>query len=51
MDLVALLQEKIGPKHARTHHGILKDGYNVGHLSKETRCTPQLYGGLGPPST
>jgi len=46
---VALLQAKSGPKRARVHHKIQKDGYNVGYLSKEPRCTPQVFGGSAPP--
>lgn len=42
MDLVALLQAKFGPKRARVHHIIQEDGYNVGYLSKEPICTPQV---------
>jgi len=37
---MALLQAKVEPKQARVHHGIEKDGCNVGYLSKEPRCIP-----------
>jgi len=40
MDPVALLQENVRLKRARVHHGIKKDGYNVGYLSKEPIRTP-----------
>ena len=45
MDLVALLQEKVGPTCAGVHHRIWEDGSNVVYLSKEPICTPQLFEG------
>jgi len=47
---MGLLQTKFRPKRIRVHHEIQKDGNNVGYLSKEPRCTPQIFGGSTPPS-
>jgi len=47
---MALLQGEAGSKRAGVHHIIQKDGYNVGYLSKEPRCTPQVFGGSALPS-
>ena len=49
MDLMVLLQANVGPKCAGVHHKIQKDGYNVGYLSKEPTCTPQVFAGSIPP--
>lgn len=50
MHPVALLQEKVRPKRVGVHHIIQKDDYNVGYISEEHRCTPQVFGGSAPPS-
>jgi len=46
VDLVALLQAKAKPKDAELHHKVQKDGYNVGYLSKEPICIPQVFEGF-----
>jgi hypothetical protein len=42
MDLLALLQEKVGEECIGVHHRVQKDGHHVGYLSQEHICTPQV---------
>lgn len=42
---MALLQENIGRECIRVHHRIQEDINNVGYLSQESTCTPQVYNG------
>jgi len=43
VDLIALVQPKVQPKCLGVHHRIQKDGHNVGYLSTEPICAPQLF--------
>lgn len=44
MDIISLLQEKIGKKCVTIHHNVQKDGNNVSYLPKEPICTPHVFG-------
>ena len=50
MDLMALLQTKSKPKHVGVHNKVMEYGYDVGYLSKEPKCPPQVFCGSSPPS-
>jgi len=46
MDLVALLQVEVGVEYIGVHPSIKTYVHQVGYLSQETKCTPQVFGGF-----